>query len=191
MSGVTIAIYIWSAFWIYWILSAINTRSKVKKESSGQKGTQRAIHLAFVVIAFIITFFQFRNIFLWNEIILHTPSVEYIGVIILVLSLLFAIWARVVLGRNWSGAIQKVEGQRLVCNGPYKYIRNPIYTGIVCGFFGTFITFGTIASLVGFIIILFIYIIKISKEQKFLIEEFGEEYKKYITKSWALIPFVF
>jgi protein-S-isoprenylcysteine O-methyltransferase Ste14 len=191
MSSVTISIYIWSAFWIYWILSAVNTRSKVKKESSGQKGNQRAIHLTFVAIAFIITFFQFKNVFLWNELIPYVPSVEFVGVIILVLSLLFAIWARLVLGRNWSGAIQKVEGQRLISNGPYKYIRNPIYTGIVCGFFGTFITFGTTASLLGFIIILIAYIAKINREQKFLIEEFGEEYKKYITKSWALIPFVF
>ncbi|WP_411680183.1 methyltransferase family protein [Clostridium thailandense] len=191
MSKITITIYIWSAFWIYWILSAINTRSKVKKESSGQNGSQRAFHLIFVVIAFIITFFQFENIFLWNKIIPHTPSVESIGIIILILSLLFAIWARLVLGMNWSGAIQKVEGQRLVCSGPYKYIRNPIYTGVVFGFLGNFIVFGTIASLIGFVLILFVYVLKISKEQKFLVEEFGDEYKAYIAKSWALIPFVF
>lgn len=191
MSGITISIIIWTGFWVYWISAAILTRSKVKKESVGQKKTQRSLHLTFVAIAFIITFFQFRNILLYDEIIQHNPSVEYMGIIILVLSLLFAIWARIVLGRNWSGAIQKVEGQRLVCNGPYKYIRNPIYTGIVCGFFGTFITFGTLASLVGFIIILFSYIIKIKREQKFLIEEFGYKYKKYIASSWALIPFVF
>ncbi|MBV7276626.1 isoprenylcysteine carboxylmethyltransferase family protein [Clostridium sp. PL3] len=191
MSKITITIYIWSAFWIYWILSAINTRSKVRKESSGQKGSQRAFHLIFVVIAFIITFFQFENIFLWNKIIPHTPSVESIGIIILILSLLFAIWARLVLGMNWSGAIQKVAGQRLVCSGPYKYIRNPIYTGVVFGFLGNFIVFGTIASLIGFVLILFVYVLKISKEQKFLVEEFGDEYKAYIARSWALIPFVF
>ncbi|WP_434509914.1 methyltransferase family protein [Desulfitobacterium sp. AusDCA] len=43
-----------------------------------------------------------------------------------------------------------MEGQRLVRRGPYKYIRNPIYTGIVYGFLGTFITFGSLASLLGY-----------------------------------------
>lgn len=191
MSNITIVSYIWSLFWIYWILAAIRTRSNVKKESSGQRSIQRVVHLVFVIISYIITFFQFKNIFFWNRIIPHYEYVEYIGIVILVLSLLFAIWARIVLGRNWSGAIQKVEGQRLVRSGPYKYIRNPIYTGIVCGFFGTFITFGLLASFIAFCIILLIYIMKISREQKFLITEFGEEYKKYIKESWALIPYIF
>lgn len=191
MSNITVVSYIWGIFWIYWILAAIKTRSNVKKESSGQKSIQRVVHLIFVIISYVITFFQFKNISLWNRIIPDYKYVEYIGIAILIFSLLFAIWARIVLGRNWSGAIQKVEGQRLVRSGPYKYIRNPIYTGIVCGFFGTFITLGSLASIMGFCIILIIYIIKINREQRFLILEFGEEYEKYIKESWALIPYIF
>jgi len=43
---------------------------------------------------------------------------------ILVLSLLFAIWARITLGKNWSGAIQTVKGQSLIHSGPYRvYIK--------------------------------------------------------------------
>jgi len=191
MNRTLIIIYIWDIFWIYWILAAIYTRLKVKKETKGQKFMQRSIHLIFVVIAFILTFFQFTNVFLYNDILPHNPPIEYIGIMILVLSLLFAIWARITLGKNWSGAIQKVEGQRLIHSGPYKYIRNPIYTGIVLGFFGTFVSFGTLASLLGFCIILIAYIAKIRKEQKFLIIGFEEEYRVYIKKSWALIPYIF
>ena len=147
--------------------------------------------MIFVVIAFIITFFQFTNVFLYNEILPHNTVIEYIGMMILVLSLLFAIWARITLGKNWSGAIQKVKGQSLIHSGPYRYIRNPIYTGIVFGFFGTFVSFGTLDSLLGFCIILIAYIAKISKEQKFLIIEFEEEYRVNIKESWALIPYIF
>ncbi|GFZ32164.1 hypothetical protein CSC2_26900 [Clostridium zeae] len=183
--------YIWGLFWGYWILSAMYTRSKVKKLSSGQKSTQRMLHLSLVIVSFVITLFGFKTFIFWKEIIPRNLIVEYFGVIILVISLSFAIWARITLGRNWSGAIQRVEGQRLVKDGPYRHVRNPIYTGIVCGFFGTFIALGTIASLVGFIIMLSTYIVKIRKEQRYLIEEFGEEYNKYISESWALIPFIF
>ena len=191
MSNISIISLIWILFWGYWTLAAVKTRSSVKKEASGQESMQRALHVIFVIISYIITFFQFKNTFLENSIIPNYEYVEYIGIAILVLSLLFAIWARIELGRNWSGAIQKVEGQRLVRSGPYKYIRNPISTGVVFGFLGTFITFGNLASLIGFFMILLIYIIKISREQKFLLLEFGEEYKKYINESWALIPYIF
>ena len=191
MSIVKIAIYMWSAFWIYWILSAMFTRLKVKKEYSGQVSIQRSFHLIFTVMAFAVTFFRINFIYLDNIILPRNFIIQWTGAAILFLSLSFAIWARITLGRNWSGAIQKVEGQRLVRNGPYKYVRNPIYTGIVCGFFCTFVTFGTFASLLGFCIILTAYIIKINKEQNFLIQEFGEEYKKYIRESWALIPYIF
>lgn len=152
---------------------------------------ERSVHLILVIIAYVITFFQFKNAFLWNRIIPNYGYIEYIGITILVLSLLFAILARIVLGRNWSGAIQKVKGQRLVCSGPYKYIRNPIYTAMVCGFFGTFIAFGSLTSFIGFCIILIIYIMKINREQRFLIIEFGDEYEKYIKRSWALILYIF
>ncbi len=191
MSNTTIAGYIWGIFWIYWMLAAIKTRSKVKKESSGQKSIVRGLHLLLVIISYFLTFVEFKGVFLWKTILHPYEYAGYIGIIILVLSLLFAIWARVVLGRNWSGAIQKVEGQRLVRSGPYKYIRNPIYTGVVCGFLGNLIAIGNLASLIGFCIMLVIYIIKIKREQAFLVEEFGEEYKKYIKESWALIPYIF
>lgn len=57
--------------------------------------------------------------------------------------------------------------------------------------FGTFLTFGSLASIIGFCIILTTYIIKINREQRFLVLEFGKEYEKYIKESWALIPYVF
>jgi protein-S-isoprenylcysteine O-methyltransferase Ste14 len=173
------------------MLSAMSTRTKVKKEYSGQDSTQRTIHLIFVIMAFVITFFQIDFIYFDKILIPHYFIIESLGAVILLLSLSFAIWARITLGKNWSGAIQKVEGQRLIRKGPYKHIRNPIYTGIVCGFCGTFITFGTVASLLGFVIICISYIAKVKKEENFLVTEFGEEYKTYMNDSWALIPYIF
>ena len=49
MSNITVVSYIWSIFWIYWILAAIKTRSNVKKESSGQRSIQRVVHLILVI----------------------------------------------------------------------------------------------------------------------------------------------
>lgn len=186
-----IIIYIWDIFWAYWILSAIRTRLKVRKEADGQQNIPRLLHLFFVVLSFFLILFKFDNITLWNRVITPNSSLQNLGMIIVILSLSFAIWARIILGKNWSGAIQKVECQRLVISGPYRYIRNPIYTGILCGFCGTFLVIGTLASLIGFLIITVAYVIKVVKEQKFLVHEFGKDYEDYIKGSWALIPFIF
>ncbi|MBU2703722.1 protein-S-isoprenylcysteine O-methyltransferase Ste14 [Sporomusaceae bacterium BoRhaA] len=102
--------------------------------------------------------------------------IKIIGFLLLFLSLAFSVWARVILGKNWSGVIQKVQGQRLITKGPYRYIRNPIYNGIIGGFIGTFIIVGTLASLLGMLIIIVTYILKTIKKERFLVESFGEAY---------------
>ncbi|MCD7034537.1 isoprenylcysteine carboxylmethyltransferase family protein [Metabacillus sp. GX 13764] len=142
-----------------------------------------------VIVAFLITFFSanFKSIMILPSVF----ALKSIGLVILLLSLSYTVWARMMLGRNWSGAIQKVKNQRLVRSGPYKFIRHPIYTGIVCGFFGTFLLFGTLPSFIGLVMILLSYIAKIKKEEAFLVMEFGDEYQDYMKQSWALLPFIF
>jgi len=191
MASLYLCIYIWDIFWGYWLLSALYTRSRVKKVSSGQLSPERTIHLALVVAAYFITLVRFKHFAFWNTIIPQCTAANVIGIMMMLFGLSYAIWARVILGKNWSSAIQRVEGQRLVKSGPYRYIRNPIYSGILFGFAGTVIMLRTPASLTGFLIMLFAYIYKIKKEQTFLIQEFGKEYTDYISESWALIPFIF
>jgi hypothetical protein len=41
--------------------------------------------------------------------------------------IMFAWWARIHLGRLWSGAITRKEGHRVIDSGPYALVRHPIY----------------------------------------------------------------
>src|SRR5215467_1050286 len=52
------------------------------------------------------------------------------GLVIWVLSLALAVWARIYLGRNWGMPTSTKEDPELVTSGPYRTIRHPIYTGI-------------------------------------------------------------
>ncbi|GMA98249.1 isoprenylcysteine carboxylmethyltransferase family protein [Pelosinus sp. IPA-1] len=182
---------LWGIFWVYWIIAGIRIRWSVKSENAGQKGISRFLHLFFVVLAFWLSLSNYNNLILWKIIIIQGQHIKVIGLLLLTLFLAFSIWARIILGRNWSGAIQKVQGQRLVTKGPYKYIRNPIYTGIIGGFIGTFITIGTLASFIGMLLSVAIYILKIIKEENFLVDTFGNEYVEYKKRTWALIPLIF
>ena len=56
-------------------------------------------------------------------------SLYWLGVALLAAGLAFAVWARVHLGRNWSGSVTVKEDHELIRTGPYGYVRHPIYTG--------------------------------------------------------------
>ena len=43
----------------------------------------------------------------------------------------FAIWARVHIGRNWGTPMTQRDDPELVTSGPYRFVRHPIYSGIL------------------------------------------------------------
>jgi protein-S-isoprenylcysteine O-methyltransferase Ste14 len=45
--------------------------------------------------------------------------------------LLLTVWARVHLGANWSGTIQVKQHHELITSGPYRFVRHPIYSGLL------------------------------------------------------------
>lgn len=63
-------------------------------------------------------------------------------------------WAQVTLGRQWSAQLQLADGHRLVTNGPYAWVRHPIYASLLALSLGFalltanwfFIGFGALAA---------------------------------------------
>jgi len=110
------------------------------------------------------------------------------GTIITLLGLGFAVWARVHLGKYWSGLPAIRVDHKLIRTGPYSLVRHPIYTGILFAIVGTAIIFGEPLGLMVFFLILVIYLWKIRVEEKYLHDEFGEDYSRYKKEVPALIP---
>jgi protein-S-isoprenylcysteine O-methyltransferase Ste14 len=108
--------------------------------------------------------------------------------IITLLGLGFAVWARVHLGKYWSSMPAIRVDHKLIRTGPYNLVRHPIYTGILFGVAGTAIIIGEPLGLIAFFLILVVYLWKIRMEEKYLQEEFGEDYARYKKEVPALIP---
>jgi len=103
----------------------------------------------------------------------------------------FAIWARVVLGRNWSGMVMTVKiGHELVQTGPYAIVRHPIYTGLILAMLGTALTLGTLASYLGVAAGLAAIIIRVNVEETLMSAQFRELHQAYRQRTKKLIPFV-
>ncbi len=79
---------------------------------------------------------------------------------------------------------------KLIQTGPYKIVRNPIYTGILFGFIGTAISIGELRVWLAVVITLAGLLIKIRAEEKLLLEEFGPIYLQYKKQVKMLIPHI-
>ena len=96
------------------------------------------------------------------------------------------------LGKQWSLAARVLEGHKLVTEGPYRIVRNPIYTGM----FGMLLATGLAIShwiglLMGIIVFAVGTVIRVHSEEKLLRETFGAEFEAYAQRVPAVIPFLF
>ena len=102
----------------------------------------------------------------------------------------FAWWARIHLGRLWSGSITRKEGHHVVDTGPYAIVRHPIYTGLIGATFATAVSIGTLAAIVGALLMTFGFWIKARLEESFLSEQLEEgAYQSYRRRVPMLLPF--
>ncbi len=93
------------------------------------------------------------------------------------------------LGRQWAFVARLVEGHKLVTNGPYRFVRNPIYLGM----FGMLVATGLVLSRWwGLLIAIGIFLIgnsiRIHSEEKLLRESFGAEFEHYAHRVPAMFP---
>jgi len=104
--------------------------------------------------------------------------------------ILFAWWARIHLGRLWSGAITRKEDHRVVDTGPYAWVRHPIYAGVIASLFATAAAQATMTAFVGAALIAVGFWLKARMEERFLIAELGGPYEAYRQRVPMLVPFL-
>jgi len=78
-----------------------------------------------------------------------------------------------------------------VSNGPYKFIRNPMYSGLILFFGAAVISNYSLLHLTVFIILIIVFIEKIKMEEGFLSVKFGDQYTNYLSKTYRLIPLIY
>ena len=114
--------------------------------------------------------------------------VGWTGFVLCVVGLAFAVWARVQIGRFWSGTVALKAEHALIRGGPYAMTRHPIYSGLLLALLGTAITRDTQAAFLGLPFLFAGLFVKSKQEERLLLDRFGPEYEKYRTEVPALIP---
>jgi protein-S-isoprenylcysteine O-methyltransferase Ste14 len=182
-----VIIVCWIIFWAYWLISAFGS----KKNATSQVKRFFSIRISIFVLAVILfRFLNVQNYSFQNRIVTSNVGLLSAGLIIFILGLLLAVWARVSLGKNWGMPMTQKQNPELVTAGPYKYIRHPIYSGILVAMLGAAIS-SSIFWLTIFAITAIYFIYCAVAEEKIMIEQFPKDYPAYKGKTNMLFPFVF
>jgi protein-S-isoprenylcysteine O-methyltransferase Ste14 len=184
-----IVLLLWIAWLVYWVSSAAGVKPALRRESAWA----RASYIIPIVIASILL--SIPTIpgggFLFSRFLPSGVDAYWPGVILIAGGLGFSIWARQHLGRNWSGTVQVKQDHQLICTGPYRFVRHPIYTGVLVAFLGTAIVNGDWCGLLAVFTAFGSFWRKLRLEEHFMRETFGSVYEEYRARTTALIPYVF
>lgn len=177
----------WLSWVIYWWVASRDVKTTVQRESL----TSRLSHIVPLSIAvFLYSSQRVRNPFLAERFLPLTEWSFWIGAFLTAGGLLFAVWARLHLGRNWSGSVTIKEGHELVTSGPYALVRHPIYTGLLLALLGSTLALGDWRAVLAFGLSAGALWHKMRVEERWMRQQFGDAYQAYAQRVPALIPFV-
>lgn len=108
---------------------------------------------------------------------------------LIAVGLAFAWWARLHLGRLWSGTVTAKAEHHVVDTGPYRLVRHPIYTGLLLAILATMVAKGTVWGIAGAVLVIVGTVIKAKLEERFLRGELGSAYDDYARRVPMLVPF--
>jgi protein-S-isoprenylcysteine O-methyltransferase Ste14 len=168
-------------------VAAASTKRTVYRESTGDRWRYWVV----LVIGYFLLIKSSSLPYPFDRLLIpHTKSSTLAGVFLCISGLGFAIWARVMLGRNWSGVITLKEAHELVDRGPYRFVRHPIYTGMLAMFAGTAIAIGYFGGLLGLLLLFASFWLKLKREEDLMLKQFPEKYAAYQRRVKRIIPFL-
>jgi len=177
----------WGIFFVVWVVAAIFSKRTVYHES----GARRLRYLIPVVVGWVLLFRGARLPRPFNlRLIPQTDAILIVAAILGIAGLGLCLWARAVLGRNWSGTVTLKEDHELIVRGPYRLVRHPIYTGLMAMIIATAMQQGHVAGMVGTILVFASFWIKSSSEEEVMVKQFPDQYAAYRQRVKRIIPFV-
>jgi protein-S-isoprenylcysteine O-methyltransferase Ste14 len=114
--------------------------------------------------------------------------VGWIGVGGFAFGIALLIWMFITLGRNLTDTVVTRRDAHFIDHGPYRYVRNPMYTGILIVGLSLGPTLGTWLIPLGASVVFSILAIRTRTEEYYLILRFGGRYRGYMTRVGRFFP---
>ena len=93
------------------------------------------------------------------------------------------------LGRNWSPHVEIMKSHSLVTEGVFHYIRHPMYAAHwLWGIAQVLLLQNWIAGFVMMVSLFPLYLVRVPREEKMMLDHFGEEYRLYMNRTGRIVP---
>jgi protein-S-isoprenylcysteine O-methyltransferase Ste14 len=179
--------FLWLVFIAFWIAMARGGKAVAERESVYSR-LSHYLPLAIAIyllaaprVPIAVLEDRFAPLSLW---------LVQLGAALTFAGIAFAIWARVWIAGNWSSDVTLKRDHELIVDGPYAFVRHPIYTGILIALLGTALAVGEWRGVLAVAFAGGAYWRKLTIEESVMRRQFGEVYARYAERVPALIPFV-
>jgi protein-S-isoprenylcysteine O-methyltransferase Ste14 len=185
MDGMSICRILWAAWVLIWLAWALQSKQTQHRESFASR-------MSYTFVLWLAIYFIFFGQGLggrWHSDILdYRPWIGWVGVAVTLLGFAITFWARFTLGGNWSSSVTIKVKHELIRTGPYRFVRHPIYTGVIVAMAGTAVALNEWRGVVALMLLWVSFSIKLMKEEQFMRQTFGAQYVEYSRTTGAIFP---
>ncbi|HEX5432925.1 MAG TPA: isoprenylcysteine carboxylmethyltransferase family protein [Candidatus Angelobacter sp.] len=186
MPAMLICDVLWVLFWALWVVWALWMKKAERRESV----STHLLHTLLAAAGFLLMFSDIGAPWSWLyiRVLPRELWIESLGIAITLAGFVFSIWARIHLGRNWSSSVTAKVDHELIRTGPYRWLRHPIYTGLLLAMLGTAMVRAQVCGLLALALVYAAWKIKSRVEEHMMTITFGAEYSAYASGTGAMFP---
>lgn len=184
MRPILMCYLLWAAFYVLWLVWALWLKQTERRDL----GLTYHFHRILVIVGFVLIFYRLPGRWLYRRVLPQALWLDVLGIALALGGFAFAIWARSYLGRNWSSGVTSKVQHELVRTGPYRWVRHPIYFGLLLSVFGTVLVQGEVRSILALPLVCIGWKIKSRLEERMMTGTFGPEYAAYANSVGAIFP---
>ncbi len=161
------------------LINFVETKKEYKTERKSIVETG-SMFLFFVLIYFII-----RSRI--GTLGLENPVLRIIGLALIVFGCMFNVWGRIHLGSNWANHIRIYKTQTIVTNGPYSFVRHPLYASLIWMFYGASLAYMNYIAFLANTFIFVPFMFYRARQEEELLKQFPA-YREYMKKKGMFLP---
>jgi protein-S-isoprenylcysteine O-methyltransferase Ste14 len=117
-----------------------------------------------------------------------SDAIRWLGVVGFACAIAWLLWMFKSLGRNLTDTVVTRRNAYLVRHGPYRFVRNPMYTGVLAAAISLGFALGTWLIPAAGTAVFTLFVLRTRIEENFLVERFGDQYRDYMQRVGRFFP---